>query len=53
MVNQFLQKAAYDTFADPSAATLAVFLQDKRDVILDMLAWTDQLAQVLQTQSLP
>ncbi len=53
MVKHFLQQAAHDTFADPSAAALAVFLIDKRDVILDMLARADQLAQVLQTQSLP
>lgn len=53
MVKRFLQQAAHDTFADPSAAALAIFLNDKRDVILDMLARADQLAQVLQTQSLP
>ena len=50
-VRKFLMRVANETFADPVAARLALFLQARRAEILDLVGRAERLALALQAQS--
>lgn len=52
MVLSFLETLINDTFSDPIAMQMAVFLQDKKQEIIDLIQCTEQLAQILRAQPL-
>jgi spectinomycin phosphotransferase len=51
IVKSFQERVETETFDEPVAAKLAAFLHSKCNEILDLVERTEQLAQVLQTQS--
>lgn len=51
IVKTFLARVEDDTFDDPVAIKLAVFLKAKRDEILDLVGRAERLAQALQARS--
>lgn len=53
ITRQFLEQIMHESFADPVAVELAVFLKDKQDVIEDLLLRTERLALKLQADSPP
>ena len=50
-VKQFLERIETETYADPVAIELAVFLRSKRKEVLDLVARSEQLAQVLKNST--
>jgi spectinomycin phosphotransferase len=50
-VRKFLVRTANETFADPVAARLALFLQARRAEILDLVSRAERLALALQARS--
>ncbi|MCB0032914.1 MAG: aminoglycoside phosphotransferase family protein [Anaerolineales bacterium] len=52
-VLSFLETLIYKPFRDAVARQTAVFLQDKKQAIIELIQRTEQLAQVLCKQSLP
>jgi spectinomycin phosphotransferase len=53
ITRRFLEQIGHETFADPVAVELALFLKDKQDVIEDLLLRTERLALKLQADSPP
>jgi spectinomycin phosphotransferase len=51
IVKRFMARNERDTYADPVAAQLAVFLQSKRAEVLDLIERTERCAHTLQAHS--
>ncbi len=50
-VRSFLARVTVETFHEPVAAELAAFLRTQKPMLRDLVEQTEQLAQVLRTQS--
>jgi spectinomycin phosphotransferase len=53
ITRRFLEQIGHESFADPVAVELTVFLKNKQDVIEDLLLRTERLALKLQADSSP
>ncbi len=49
----FMEEIGERAYADPVAARMSAFLQDKRDAVLDLVERAERLAQALQEQPRP
>lgn len=52
IVKSFLERVEYEVFTEPVAAKLAAFLKTKRQMILELVTYTEKLAQNLQARVL-
>ncbi len=53
IVKAFQRRAKEDVFTEPTAVKMAAFLQDKQDVISELVSRAERFAHMLQTRDLP